>query len=253
LAIRSRQTRSVPFDAFPIHCNHDGFMTTLYHLPLDASSRYVRLVLAEFAEAVHLEQEKVWERRRAFLTLNPAATVPVLKTDDDLVVVGAGPITGYLTEAREDRGAPYMPADIAARAEVRRLMDWALVLMEHDVTGVLVHEKAQKRGIPADLGGGPPDTAAMRIARDNLGWHLDYLGHVLASRDWLAGERLTLADLAFAAALSSLDYLGEVAWKDRESAKLWYARVKSRPSFAPLLEERISGVIPPAHYDDPDF
>jgi glutathione S-transferase len=115
LAIRSRQTRSVPFDAFPIHCNHDGFMTTLYHLPLDASSRYVRLVLAEFAEAVHLEQEKVWERRRAFLTLNPAATVPVLKTDDDLVVVGAGPITGYLTEAREDRGAPYMPADIAAR------------------------------------------------------------------------------------------------------------------------------------------
>jgi glutathione S-transferase len=120
-------------------------MTTLYHLPLDASSRFVRLVLAEFAEAVHLEQEKVWERRRAFLTLNPAATVPVLKTDDDLVVVGAGPITGYLTEAREDRGAPYMPADIAARAEVRRLMDWALVLMEHDVTGVLVHEKAQKR------------------------------------------------------------------------------------------------------------
>lgn len=228
-------------------------MTTLYHLPLDASSRFVRLVLAEFGQSVHLEQEKVWERRRAFLALNPAATVPVLKTDDDLVVVGAGPILGYLTESRQDRGVPYMPADIAARAEARRLMDWALVLMEHDVTAVLVHEKAEKRGIPGELGGGPPDTSAMRLARDNLSWHLEYLDHVLASRDWLAAERLTVADLAFAAALSSLDYLGEVAWADRSLAKLWYARVKSRPSFAPLLEERISGVIPPAHYDDPDF
>lgn len=228
-------------------------MTTLYHLPLDASSRFVRLVLAEFGQVVHLEQEKVWERRRAFLALNPAASVPVLKTDDDLVVVGAGPILGFLTESREDRGVPYMPADIAARAEARRLMDWALVLMEHDVTAVLVHEKAEKRGIPGELGGGPPDTSAMRLARDNLSWHLEYLDHVLASRDWLAAERLTVADLAFAAALSSLDYLGEVAWADRSLAKLWYARVKSRPSFAPLLEERISGVIPPAHYDDPDF
>jgi glutathione S-transferase len=228
-------------------------MTTLYHLPLDTSSRFVRLVLAEFGQAVHLELEKVWERRSAFLTLNPAASVPVIKTDEGLVLVGAGPITGYLIEAREDRGAPYMPADIAARAEVRRLMDWALVLMEHDVTAVLVHEKAEKRAIPAKLGGGPPDTSAMRVARDNLGWHLDYVDHVLTSRDWLAGDRLTFADLAFAAALSSLDYLGEVSWSDRPTAKLWYARVKSRPSFAPLLEERISGVIPPAHYDDPDF
>jgi glutathione S-transferase len=84
-------------------------MTTLYHLPLDASSRYVRLVLAEFAEAVHLEQEKVWERRRAFLTLNPAATVPVLKTDDDLVVVGAGPITGYLTKREKIAERPICP------------------------------------------------------------------------------------------------------------------------------------------------
>lgn len=228
-------------------------MTTLFHLPLDAPSRFVRLVLAEFDQAVHLEQEKVWERRRAFLTLNPAASVPVLKTDDDLILVGPGPIISFLTEGREDRGVPYMPADSAARAEVRRLMDWALVLLEHEVTAVLVHEKAHKRGIRSELGGGPPDTAAMRIARDNLGWHLDYIDHVLANRDWLAGDRLTLADLAFAAALSSLDYLGEVSWAGRELAKLWYARVKSRPSFAPLLEERVSGVIPPAHYDDPDF
>ncbi len=228
-------------------------MTTLYHQPLDTASRCVRLTLSEYGISTHLEVEKLWERRRAFLLLNPAASVPVLKTDDDLVLVGAGPISAYLSESREDRGAPLMPVDLAARAEVRRLMDWALVLMEHDVTGVLTHEKALKRSIPADHGGGAPDTAAMRISRDNLTWHLDYLDHLLSTRDWLAGERISLADLAFAAAVSSLDYLGEIAWAERSACKLWYARVKSRPSFTPLLEERVSGVIPPAHYDDPDF
>lgn len=227
-------------------------MTTLYHLPLDAASRFVRLVLDEYGQAADLEQEKVWERRQAFLALNPAASVPVLSIDD-LVLVGAGPIAGYVSESRTDGGAPLMPVDHAERAEVRRLMDWALVLMEHEVTSVLVHEKAQKRSIPSKLGGGAPDTRAMRIARGNLDWHMDYLDHVLVARDWLAGEKLTLADLAFAAALSSLDYLGEIDWAARSVSKLWYARMKSRPSFAPLLAERISGVVPPPHYDDPDF
>ena len=228
-------------------------MTTLYHLPLDVASRFVRLALAEVDEEVHLERERVWERRRAFLTLNPAASVPVLKTDEDIVLVGPGPIAAYLCEARTDRCAALMPSEHGARAEVRRLMDWALHLLEHDVASVLVLEKAMKRQIPAEMGGGAPDTSAMRIARGNLGWHLDYLDHVLATRDWLAGEKLSFADLAFAAAFSSLDYLGEVPWADHEPTKQWYARMKSRPAFGPLLAERLSGVIPPAHYDDPDF
>jgi glutathione S-transferase len=228
-------------------------MTTLFHQPLDAASRFVRLALSEYGQAVHLEDENVWERRSAFLDMNPAASVPVLKTDDELILVGVNPVLGYLIESREDKGAPLMPPAPGARAEVRRLIDWALGLLEQDVTATLVHEKAMKRRIPPELGGGAPDTPAMRVARDNLGWHMDYLGHVLANRDWLAGDRMTLADLAFGAALSSLDYLGEVNWRDREASKHWYARLKSRPSFTTLLEERLRGVIPPAHYDDPDF
>lgn len=228
-------------------------MTTLFYQPLDVTSRFVRLALAEYKMETHFEIEKVWERRPAFLSLNPAASVPVLKTDDDLVLVGANPIVGFITETREDRGTPLMPNDVAARAEVRRLMDWALILLENDVTSTLVHEKALKRQIPAKLGGGAPDTAAMRICRDNLQWHLDYTDHLIATRDWLAGERITLADLAFGAAYCTLDYLGEVNWAGHAATKAWYARLKSRPSFDPLLAERVSGVVPPGHYADPDF
>lgn len=228
-------------------------MTTLYHLPLDCASRLVRLALAELGQEVHLEREKIWERRTQFITLNPAATVPVVKTDDELVIVGAGPLIAYLTEARTELASALMPTEIGLRAEVRRLIDWALILLEQDVTAVLVLEKATKRQMPAEVGGGTPDTVAMRIARDNLKWHLDYLDHLLTTRDWLAGEKLSFADLAFAAAISSLDYLGEVPWDGHAQTKLWYARMKSRPSFSALLAERVSGVIPPHHYDDPDF
>ena len=50
-----------------------------------------------------------------------------------------------------------------------------------------------------------------------------------ARRDWLAGDNLTYADLAAAAHLSAVDYLGDVPWNEDETAKNWYARIKSRP------------------------
>ena len=81
-------------------------------------------------------------------------------------------------------------------------------------------------------------------------------GFVFSPRDLaqvIAGDRLTLADLAAAAHLSAVDYLGEVPWSEDEAAKHWYARVKSRPSFRPILAETLAGVPPAAHYANLDF
>ena len=64
---------------------------------------------------------------------------------------------------------------------------------------------------------------------------------------------LSYADLAAAAQFSCADYLGDVPWQDNEAAKQWYARIKSRPSFRPLLNDRISGMIAADHYADLDF
>jgi glutathione S-transferase len=59
--------------------------------------------------------------------------------------------------------------------------------------------------------------------------------------------------MAAAAALSVLDYLGEVNWGDFPAAKDWYSRVKSRPSFRPLLADRVRGLSPVSTYGDLDF
>ena len=81
----------------------------------------------------------------------------------------------------------------------------------------------------------------------------DYIDYLLDHRRWLAGPALTLADLAAAAQLSVADYLGGIDWRGHKQTADWYAVMKSRPSFRPLLAERMEVIQPPAHYDKVDF
>jgi glutathione S-transferase len=50
-----------------------------------------------------------------------------------------------------------------------------------------------------------------------------------------------------------LDYLGEVPWEEFPKAKSWYAALKTRPSFKPLLADRLPGVPPPPIYAELEF
>ncbi len=125
--------------------------------------------------------------------------------------------------------------------------------MEADVTRPLVRERVFKLQMRADQGGGAPDSKVLRTSRANIRQHLKYLSWLAGSRTYLAGERLSYADLAAAASLSVLDYLGEVDWNEAPTAKDWYQRIKSRPSFRPLLAERVRGILPVSHYADLDF
>ena len=59
--------------------------------------------------------------------------------------------------------------------------------------------------------------------------------------------------MAAAAALSVMDYLGEISWESEPAARDWYMRIKSRPSFRPLLADKVPGLPPASHYIDLDF
>ncbi len=230
-------------------------MFTLFHHPLCPLSRYVRLILAEYDIALRLVEERFWERRQEFLLLNPAGEIPVLVTEGQPAIPGTAIIAEYIEETRppsvdEDRLLPPSPSQ---RVEVRRLASWFNDKFHAEVSAPLVTERVYKRHMTQEQGGGPPDTDALRAARTNIRYHLAYLGWLVRTRDWLAGERLSLADLAAAAHLSAADYLGEVPWHEDESAKSWYARVKSRPSFRPLLADALAGIPAAKNYADLDF
>lgn len=230
-------------------------MLTLFHHPMFASCRFVRLCFSEYGEELSLIEEKPWARRKEFLALNPAGTLPVLLAEGDVPIVGASVIAEYLDETRGvlKRERRLFAEDPMERAEIRRLFDWYVVKMEGEVTRHLVRERVLKPQMPSAQGGGSPDSGAIRAARANVRQHLKYTNWLAGTRDWLAGGRLTYADIAAASALSVLDYLGEVGWSDFPAAKDWYTRVKSRPSFRPLLADRVRGISPVSHYADLDF
>ena len=226
----------------------------LFHRPFCPHSRFIRLVLAETGIEPELIEEKTWERREDFLRLNPAGTTPVLMADN-LVLSGAGVIAEYLDETRGLALGPHrlLPDGPAQRAEVRRLLDWFNAKFFEEVSYPWLNEMIEKRFIPADLGGGPPQPGILRAARANIRYHLRYIGWLTAHHNGLVGDGISLADLAAAAHLSVIDYGGDVPWNEDENARHFYARMKSRPSFRALLADRVAGMAPSAHYTDLDF
>jgi glutathione S-transferase len=222
-------------------------MRLLYHLWLSPFARKIRVVLKEKNLDFTMKVEKTWERRPEFLALNPAGDVPVLIEPDGTVLADAGAIAEFLDEVYRDK--LLMGINPLDRAEVRRLSAWFDTKMNREVTENLVGEKMMKRFLAL----GEPNSSAIRAGKANLGYHLDYITFLVERRRWLAGDHFSLADITAAAHLSALDYLGDVPWDEHEPAKEWYARIKSRPSFRPLLADHIPGAPPPKHYADLDF
>jgi glutathione S-transferase len=230
-------------------------MLTLFHHSFCPHSRFVRLALAEYGLDVRLVEERPWDRRHEFLVMNPAGTTPVLVEEGHPPIPGAAIVAEFLDEAcgRELGERRLLPREAGPRVEVRRLMSWFNDKFFDEVSGPLTRERFYRRHMPVSEGGGAPDTDAIRTARSNVRYHLAYIGWLVRAREWLAGERLSYADLAAAAHLSAADYLGDVPWNEDETAKNWYARIKSRPSFRPLLTEMVAGIPPSPTYADLDF
>jgi glutathione S-transferase len=230
-------------------------MATLFHHPFCPHSRFVRLALGEHGLETRLVEERSWERRPEFLAINPAGETPVLVDEGAPAIPGAFGVVEYLDEvygaAMGDRRL--MPDATNDRIEVRRLLSWFNNKFFKEASGPLVTERIYKRYMSSDVGGGPPSPEVIRAARANVRYHLSYVGWLARTRNWLAGDRMTYVDLAAAAHLSAIDYLGDVPWTEDDAAKAWYVRVKSRPTFRPLLSEWLAGVPASPTYMDLDF
>ena len=222
-------------------------MPSLLHLPLDPFSRKIRIVLGEKKITASLAVEPIWERRHEFLSINPAGTVPVFIEDDGTTISTSQAIAEYLEETSKEPALIFGTA--LQRAEIRRLCNWFDVKFNTEVTEYLLGEKIMKRF----LGLGEPSSETIRAGYANVDTHLGYIEYLAEQRAWLAGEHFSLADITAASHISCIDYLGDIAWEDYQQAKQWYARIKSRPSFRPLLQDLIPGTQPPAHYKNLDF
>ncbi len=217
-------------------------MWLLYQFPLCPFSRKIRLLLSEKNVAYDLVREDPWSASDMFFNLNPAGRTPVIvNRDKNIIIPDSRAIAEYFEEVVER--SPMINGSATQRAEIRRLVALFDESFYADVTAPLLSERMRKRILRQ-----PPDSGALRNAMKLAHGHLDYLDWLIDNRPWVAGSTMSLADLAAAAQISVADYLGGIDWTGHEQSRGWYAVFKSRPSFRPLLTERMDAIKPPPHY-----
>lgn len=214
-----------------------------------------RIALAEKKLKVRETVVNPWELEAEFLGLTAEGTPPVLidlTQHGTLTISGARAITEYANDGSKRH--PLLSEDPFERAEARRLCAWFDGRFTEEVDAYILAEKVERAVLSqSQYDVGVADPEILREGRGHLAEHLDYLVTLLEKRDWLAGRRYSLGDIAAAAHISCLDFLDEIQWRDRPALKDWYQKVKSRPAFRSLLGDRQPGLRPPRHYTDLDF
>lgn len=216
-------------------------MRAVQQYPLCPWARKVRFLLREKGRDFVVKTIARDDRH----ALNDADVL--LIEDNGVVIASHYAICEYIEELYTTPTA--IIGDSITRAECRRLTAWFDDTLYYTCTKPLLQEKVWKRLHRA----GEPDSTIIRAAVQALRKQLQYLCFLLDRNHWLVGETFSLADMAGAAHISVLDYLGDIDWDAFPSARLWYARIKSRPGFRPLLNDTIGGMPPPDYYTNPDF
>lgn len=225
-------------------------MYKLYHYSICPFSRKVRVVLSFKKVKFIALEEKFWERRKEFIMLNPAGEVPVLQDEDSgLTVIDSSIICDFLEEMYSEEESLISP-ELVEILEIKRLSTWFDQKFYREVTFYLLSEKFFNRFRP---NGTSPSMKKIRAALKNLDLHLNYITFLLNKRTWLAGENFSLADVAAAAQLSSIDYFGDINWRNYRKVAEWYSLIKSKKCFESILQDRVAGFTPPAWYADLDF
>jgi len=225
-------------------------MYRLYYHPLCPFSRKVRVHLTAKGIDFDLVQENFWERRKEFIAMNPAGTVPIIfDNQNSNLVIYSSVICEYIEERHTDT-KNYIGENFVKKSEARRLQMWFDEKFYHEITKYILNERYFNRFLPEKKA---PDSDILRVARRNLNIHLSYIEFLLESRKYLACDQISIADFSAASHISILDYFGDINWHHYSPVKDWYCLIKSHKIFNEILKDRIPNVNPPEWYSKLDF
>ena len=192
--------------------------------------RMVRMFMAEKGfdvPKVEVDLRGGENRKEAFLKVNPSGQTPALELDDGSVLAEITAICEYVDEIKKD--TPSLIGDTPEeRAKTRmwvRRID--LNIAEPAGAGFRYAEglkmfESRMRCIPQAA----DDFKA--IAREKLAW----LDGLMGSKPFIAGDKLTLADVFLFAFLDFMGNVGQPLSPDCKNLTAWFARMKARPSAA---------------------
>src|SRR5262245_3159122 len=163
-------------------------------------------------------------RRPPYTDKNPGGQVPALELDDGRVLGETVAIFEYLDETRP--GPSLVGRTPEERAETRQWQRRVeLKINEHLYNGFRFAEglalfEPRMRVLPAAAEG------LKATARDNLAW----LDALLADKQWIAGDRFTVADIILYCALDFGRGVGQPFDPGLKNLSAWFERVGGRPS-----------------------
>ena len=189
--------------------------------------RALRMFLAEKALDVPMVDVDLLggeNRQAAYLAKNPGGQVPALVLDDGRVIGETVAIFEYLEEVQPK--PPLIGSTPEERAETRcwqRRVE--LKITEHLYNGFRFAEglalfQPRMRVLPEAADG------LKATAKDNLQW----LDGLLADKQWVAGDRFTIADIILYCALDFGRGVGQPFDTSLTNVAAWFDRVSARPS-----------------------
>lgn len=193
----------------------------LHYHPLSGHAHrawlFLSLIGADF-ELVEVDLSKGAHKAPAFLALNRFGQVPVLE-DDGVVIADANAILVYL--ARKFGKTDWLPADPVGSAEVQRWLSVA--------AGQIAFGPAAARLITVFGAGFNADEV---IARAHA--ILKILDAELASRDWIAADHPTIADVALYSYIARAPE-GNVNLDGYAAVRGWLKRIEALPGFVAFV------------------
>ena len=204
----------------------------LYDHSVAPNTRRVRIFLAEKGIEVPTQPVDLKEREQhgeAFLGINPFATVPVLELDDGSHLCESVAICRYFEALHPE--PPLMGTDAADTANVEM---WQRRV---EINGMMAAGEAFRNSSPAFKNRGVAGTVEFaqipelaERGRGRLTRFYEMLDDALADREFIAGDRYTIADIT---GLITVDFGGWVKLAPDPALKnvnAWYERVNARPS-----------------------
>jgi glutathione S-transferase len=198
-------------------------MLRVYDSRLSGNAWKVRILLNQLGrpfERVTLDLEEGETASPAFRKLSRFARIPVLELEDGRTIVESGAILLYLAQ-----GTPYLPDDAYLRAEVT---SWLFFEQGDLQRAIALPRVYHLRGLAASM-----TQEIERYQRDGYAG-LEKLEQWLRGREWLVGERYTIADIALFAYVSMATE-GGYDMERFDSIRQWISRVKSQPGWTDLL------------------
>ena len=222
-------------------------MYKLYYMSMCAPSRAAKIILNEKSIQFHSISEPLWQRRLEFLKINPEGELPVIIDNKNTAIIGYFSLAYFLEEDEQQKNLIGKCA--LSRLEIRRICKWFDDKFNKEVYENIVEERVFK----SLKGLGNPSNEFLKAGRVNLKNHENYIEWILSKRTFIAGEIFSIADIISASYFSTLDYLGEIDWERINFTKKWYAKIKSRPSFRDILEEKLFSIPASKNYKNLDF